>query len=230
MAPLALIALLLGGAQAFVAPPAPAAVAPRSPGTTEREASMAPQGRAAWSSLACAGLLVAGILRSRRQTSTQMFFKRKYGGPIKQDFEAEYGPQYHGFKGTGGIQRSARLGFPKGGQQRVIPKLSGASWEYRKNMMRNLTTQIIRLGRIKTTRARAEALTHFVDRMVLLAKRGDDLSRREAGEWLYDESLVTNLFNLAPERYKDQTKDFCKVTRTMNRKGDWSEMAYIELV
>lgn len=111
-----------------------------------------------------------------------MFFKRKYGGPIKQDFDAEYGPQYHGFKGTGGIQRSSRLGFPKAGQQRVIPKLSGASWEYRKNMMRNLTTQIIRSGRIKTTRARAEALTHFVDRMILLAKRGDDLSRREAGE------------------------------------------------
>lgn len=54
-------------------------------------------------------------------------------------------------------------------------------------MMRNLTTQIIRSGRIKTTRARAEAfprnvevigveaLTHFVDRMILLAKRGDDL-------------------------------------------------------
>ena len=26
-----------------------------------------------------------------------------------------------------------------------------------------------------------EALTHFVDRMIVLAKRGDDLSRREAG-------------------------------------------------
>ena len=43
---------------------------------------------------------------------------------------------------------------------------------------RNLTTQ-------KPSR---EALTHFVDRMILLAKRGDDLSRREAGEWLFDES------------------------------------------
>lgn len=33
-------------------------------------------------------------------------------------------------QGTGGIQRSSRLGFPKAGQQRVIPKLSGASWEH----------------------------------------------------------------------------------------------------
>ncbi|CAE7172086.1 rplQ [Symbiodinium pilosum] len=159
-----------------------------------------------------------------------MYFKRKYGGPIKKDPDAEFGPQYHGPKGTGGIQRSSRLGFPKWGQQRVIPKLSGASYEYRKNTMRNLTTQVIRLGRIKTTRAKAEALTHFVDRMIVLAKRGDDLSRREAGEWLYDQVLVDNLFKLAPERYPGQTDGFCKVTRTMNRKGDWSEMAYIELI
>ncbi|CAE7034168.1 rplQ [Symbiodinium natans] len=159
-----------------------------------------------------------------------MYFKRKYGGPIKKDPDAEFGPQYHGPKGTGGIQRSSRLGFPKWGQQRVIPKLSGGSYEYRKNMMRNLTTHLIRLGRIKTTRAKAEALTHFVDRMIVLAKRGDDLSRREAGEWLYDQSLVDNLFKLAPERYPDQNAGFCKVTRTMNRKGDWSEMAYIELM
>ncbi|CAE7894424.1 ATP5F1A [Symbiodinium necroappetens] len=172
-----------------------------------------------------------GAVRSQRQTSpTTMYFKRKYGGPIKKDPDAEFGPQYHGPKGSGGIQRSSRLGFPKWGQQRVIPKLSGASYEYRKNTMRNLTTQVIRQGRIKTTRAKAEALTHFVDRMILLAKRGDDLSRREAGEWLYDPTLVDNLFKLAPERYPEQSEGFCKVTRTMNRKGDWSEMAYIELM
>ncbi len=41
-----------------------------------------------------------------------------------------------------------------------------------------------------SVRKSCEALTHFVDRMILLAKRGDDLSRREAGEWIYDEILV----------------------------------------
>ena len=34
----------------------------------------------------------------------------------------------------------------------------------------------------------------------------------------------------APDRYKDREKGFTKVTRTMNRQGDWSEMAYIELL
>ncbi|CAE8598683.1 unnamed protein product [Polarella glacialis] len=136
--------------------------------------------------------------------------KRYGGGPVKKDPDAEFGPQYDGPPIHYQIQRGPRLGFPKGGEQRVIPKLSGGSYDNRKRMMQNLTTELVRHGRIKTTRARAEALCFFVDRMILLAKRGDDLARREADEWMFDEKLVENLFKLAPERYPDQTKDFCK--------------------
>eukprot|EP00401_Gymnodinium_catenatum_P033202 CAMPEP_0117607116 /NCGR_PEP_ID=MMETSP0784-20121206/80081_1 /TAXON_ID=39447 /ORGANISM="" /LENGTH=249 /DNA_ID=CAMNT_0005410257 /DNA_START=12 /DNA_END=761 /DNA_ORIENTATION=+ len=170
-------------------------------------------------SLAAACLATAFAAASRpRGERLVCRFRKRYGGGagLKEDPAAipEYGPQYE----------------PKGGEQRVIPKLSGGSYERRKNMMRNLTTELIRHGRIKTTRARAEALRHFVDRMILLAKRGDDLARREAHEWMFDDKLVDNLFNAARERYPTQTKDFTQVTRTMNRKGDWAEMAYIELV
>eukprot|EP00931_Biecheleriopsis_adriatica_P066482 TRINITY_DN40825_c0_g1_i1.p1 TRINITY_DN40825_c0_g1~~TRINITY_DN40825_c0_g1_i1.p1 ORF type:complete len:280 (-),score=43.23 TRINITY_DN40825_c0_g1_i1:100-891(-) len=185
----------------------------------------------------CLGLAAAvrGLSAGSRGAATSpitMFFRKRYGGSpaVKNDPDAEFGPQYHGPKPDWQIQRSARLGFPKGGQMRTIPKLSGSSWEYRKQLMRNLTTQLIRHGRIRTTRARAEALGYFVDRMILCAIRGDDLSRREAGEWMYDEKLVDNLFKLAPDRYPDQRKNFTKVTRTMNRKGDNAEMAYIELL
>ncbi|CAK0801879.1 unnamed protein product, partial [Prorocentrum cordatum] len=83
-------------------------------------------------------------------------------------------------------------------------------------------------GRIKTTYARALGVQSFIDRMIVLAKRGDDLSRREAEEWMVDSSLVENLFKLAPERYGDKGKDFTQVTRTMGKRG--AEMAYIELV
>lgn len=178
--------------------------------------------------LALMAVVMAEIRRGSRIT---MFFRKRYGGgPVKKDPSAEFGPQYHGPPVDYAIQRGSRLGMPKGGEQRVIPKLSGGSWEMRKNMMRNLTTELIKHGRIKTTRARAEALRFFVDRMIILAKRGDDLSRREAGEWMFDEKLVDNLFKQAADRYPDQINNFTKVTRTMNRKGDWAEMAYIELL
>merc|ERR1712039_10738 len=140
------------------------------------------------------------------------------------------GPQYWGPALDYTIQRKARLGRPMNGEKRVIPKLSGGSYEGRKLLMRTLTTNLIRHGRIKTTWARANALRSFVDRMIILAKRGDDLARREASEWMFDEKLVENLFKQAPERYYDQSKDFTQVTPTMNRKGDWAKMAYIELI
>jgi len=187
-------------------------------------------GRAGFSLACCAALLGLQGLRSGLSKTAMRFRKRYGGGPVKKDPAAEFGPQYFGPKIDYGIQRKARLGMPKGGEQRVIPTLSGGSYDCRKNMMRNLTTELIRHGRIKTTLARAMALRSFVDRMIVLAKRGDDLAIREANEWMFDENLVTNLFKLAPERYADRFKDFTQVTPTMNRKGDWAFMAYIELI
>jgi len=176
------------------------------------------------------GLAAAAARAGARPSLVACMFRKRYGGgPVKKDPAAVYGPQYTGPIDFA-IQRRGRLGFPKGGVQRVIPKLSGGSYEARKQMMRNLTTELIRHGRIRTTFARAKALRSFVDRMVVLAKRGDDLARREANEWMFEEKLVENLFKLAPERYADQKKDFTQLTRTMNRKGDNAEMAYIELV
>merc|ERR1712083_407680 len=127
------------------------------------------------------------------------------------------------------IQRGPRLGRPRNGEQRTIPKLSGGYYDKRKSMMKSLTTQVIKHGRIRTTYARALAVRNFVDRMIVLAKRGDDLSRREAEEWMMDDALVENLFRLAPDRYADRGKDFVQVTRTTNR-GWCVEMAYAELV
>lgn len=177
---------------------------------------------------AAVALLVAVGVRT---SHTACRFRKVYGGgPVKKDPAAEFGPQYYGPPIDYGIQRKARLGMPKNGEQRTIPKLAGGSYDRRKCLMKNLTTELIRYGRIKTTKARAMALRSFADRMIVLAKRGDDLSRREAGEWMYDEKLVDSLFSQARERYPDQWKDFTSVTPTMNRKGDWAEMAYIELV
>ncbi|CAE8698726.1 unnamed protein product [Polarella glacialis] len=211
--------------------PAPQLLKSSSCGTSGSSGFTAFGSFAASLAMAAAARVLVGGTSADATGRTTMFFKKRYGGgPVKKDPDAEFGPQYDGPPIHYQIQRGPRLGFPKGGEQRVIPKLSGGSYDNRKRMMQNLTTELVRHGRIKTTRARAEALCFFVDRMILLAKRGDDLARREADEWMFDEKLVENLFKLAPERYPDQTKDFCKVTRTMNRKGDYSEMAYIELL
>ena len=56
----------------------------------------------------------------------------------------------------------------------------GRPADQRKAMLRGLTTQLIREGRVTTTKARAKALREEADRMITLAKDGSLASRRRA--------------------------------------------------
>ena len=58
--------------------------------------------------------------------------------------------------------------------------LLGRPADQRKAMLRGLTTQLIREGRVTTTKARARALRDEAERMITLAKDGSLASRRRA--------------------------------------------------
>jgi len=102
--------------------------------------------------------------------------------------------------------------------------------DQRKALLRALTTEVIRHGRIKTTLVRAKAVRKHVDHMIELGKRGDLHARRQALGWVYDKDLVHSLFEAAPERYSDRNGGYTRVLRTMPRQGDNAKMAVIELV
>eukprot|EP00804_Cyclotella_cryptica_P010410 CCRYP_018147-RA/>CCRYP_018147-RA protein AED:0.45 eAED:0.45 QI:125/1/1/1/0/0/2/227/155 len=102
--------------------------------------------------------------------------------------------------------------------------------DQRKALLRALTTEIIRHGRIKTTLVRAKAVRKHVDHMIELGKRGDLHARRQALGWVYDKDLVHSLFEAAPERYGERNGGYTRVLRTMPRQGDNAKMAVIELV
>jgi large subunit ribosomal protein L17 len=53
-------------------------------------------------------------------------------------------------------------------------------------MLRGLTTQLIREGRVTTTKARAKALRDEAERMISLAKEGSLAARRRAIGYIYD--------------------------------------------
>eukprot|EP00638_Chattonella_subsalsa_P002664 CAMPEP_0117749188 /NCGR_PEP_ID=MMETSP0947-20121206/9586_1 /TAXON_ID=44440 /ORGANISM="Chattonella subsalsa, Strain CCMP2191" /LENGTH=94 /DNA_ID=CAMNT_0005567041 /DNA_START=319 /DNA_END=600 /DNA_ORIENTATION=- len=84
-----------------------------------------------------------------------------------------------------------------------VPKLNKAA-DQRKALLRSLTTEVIRHGRITTTTARAKAVRKYVDKMVGLGKDGSLHARRQALAWMYDKELVAALFEQAPERYADR--------------------------
>merc|ERR1719478_1121972 len=102
--------------------------------------------------------------------------------------------------------------------------------DQRKAMLRSLTTELIRHGRIKTTLIRCKEVRKTADHMVTLAKDGSLHARRQALGYIYDKSLVHALFEAAPERYGDRPGGYTRVLRTGYRRGDNSEMGCIELV
>lgn len=97
-------------------------------------------------------------------------------------------------------------------------------------MLRALTTQLIKEGRVTTTKARAKALRNEAERMITLAKDGSLASRRRALGYIYDKQLVHALFEKAQDRYNDRKGGYTRITRTVPRRGDNAEMAIIELV
>ena len=69
-----------------------------------------------------------------------------------------------------------------------IPLLSKPA-DQRKALLRGLTTQLIREGRVTTTKSRAKALRNEAERMISLAKEGTLSARRRAIGYIYDKKL-----------------------------------------
>ncbi|WP_036901061.1 MULTISPECIES: 50S ribosomal protein L17 [Prochlorococcus] len=110
-----------------------------------------------------------------------------------------------------------------------VPRL-GRPADQRKAILRGLTTQLIKEGRVTTTKARAKALRTEAERMITLAKEGSLNSRRRAIGYIYDKKLVHALFEKAQDRYGDREGGYTRIVRTVPRRGDNAEMAIIELV
>jgi large subunit ribosomal protein L17 len=109
-----------------------------------------------------------------------------------------------------------------------VPQL-GKPADQRRALLRALTTELIRHGRITTTKVRAKAVRSTVDKMITLAKDGSLSARRQAMGYIYDKQLVHALFEQAPERYSDRNGGYTRILRTVSRRGDNAEMAIIEL-
>jgi large subunit ribosomal protein L17 len=109
------------------------------------------------------------------------------------------------------------------------PKL-GKPADGRRALLRSLATELIRHGRITTTLTRAKAVRGEVDKMITLAKDGSLAARRQALGYIYDKDLVHSLFEGVPKKYGTRNGGYTRVVRTVNRRGDNSKMAIIELV
>ena len=97
-------------------------------------------------------------------------------------------------------------------------------------MLRNLVTDLLREGRITTTLDRAKEAGREAEKMITLAKRGDLHARRQVLAYIFDEDVVTKLFDeIAPE-YAERNGGYTRVLKLGPRQGDNAEVVYLELV
>lgn len=109
-------------------------------------------------------------------------------------------------------------------------KKLGRNSAHRKSMLRNLVTDLFREGRITTTLDRAKEAGREAEKLVALAKRGDLHARRQVLAYVFDEDVVTKLFDeIAPE-YAERNGGYTRVLKLGPRQGDNAEVVYLELV
>jgi large subunit ribosomal protein L17 len=109
-------------------------------------------------------------------------------------------------------------------------KLSRSA-SHRKSLLMNLSREVITHERIKTTEAKAKAVVPDLERLITLAKRGDQHARRQAMARLgQDKFVVYKLFEEIAPRYTERPGGYTRILKLGPRRSDATEMVLLELV
>jgi large subunit ribosomal protein L17 len=122
-------------------------------------------------------------------------------------------------------------------RHKVAGKRLGRSKDHRKALRRTMVKQLFEHERIRTTRAKAEAVRGQAERLITLAKRGNAAEgaeavhvRRLAAARLVDKEAVTKLFDDIAPRFENRQGGYTRMTKLGIRKGDSAEMVILELI
>ena len=114
--------------------------------------------------------------------------------------------------------------------QKTRHKLSRSA-SHRKALLANLAREVIDHERIKTTEAKAKAVKPEVEKLITLAKRGDQHARRQAMSALgQDKFIVYKLFEEIGPRYADREGGYTRILKLGPRQSDATEMVFLELI
>ena len=106
----------------------------------------------------------------------------------------------------------------------------GRKTSHRNLMLRNLTTDVLRYGKITTTVTRAKETRRMVEKMITLGKRGDLSARRAALAYITDEEVVKNLFSEIAPKYAERNGGYTRITKLGERRGDRAPLSILELI
>ncbi|EFW99277.1 50S ribosomal protein l17 [Grosmannia clavigera kw1407] len=102
------------------------------------------------------------------------------------------------------------------------------SSSHRQALLRNLVTSLVKNEAIHTTWPKAKEAQRLAEKLITLAKRDNEETRRKAQAILY--LLLPKLFGTLKSRYADRPGGYTRVLRTEPKKGDQAPSAVLELV
>jgi large subunit ribosomal protein L17 len=122
-------------------------------------------------------------------------------------------------------------------RHKVSGKRLSRSTGNRKALRRTMVNQLFTHERIKTTRAKAQAIRGQAERLITLAKKGNAAgdaqmvhARRLAAARMDDPEMVQKLFDDIAPRYEDRPGGYTRILKLGPRYGDSAEMVLIELI
>lgn len=100
----------------------------------------------------------------------------------------------------------------------------------RKALLRNLATSLVLYEKIKTTKAKAQALRPYIERMITTGKDKTLHARRELLKKLMVQGAVEKVLAEISPRYATRSGGYTRIIKIGRREGDAAEMVQIEFV
>ncbi len=121
-----------------------------------------------------------------------------------------------------------------------VGKKLGRQKDQRNALRKTLVNQLFEHERIRTTRAKAEAIRGQAEKLITLAKKGNASAeenpaymvhtRRLAAARMSHPEAVKKLFDDIAPRYEERPGGYTRMLKLGPRKGDSAEMVLLELV
>ncbi|MEE8441003.1 MAG: 50S ribosomal protein L17 [Spirochaetia bacterium] len=106
----------------------------------------------------------------------------------------------------------------------------GRKPSHRKALHRNMVTSLFLHERIRTTKAKAQAIRRTAEKMITRAKVDSVHNRRMVGRDLKDKAVLAKLFVEIGPRFKERPGGYTRILKIGLRPGDAAEMVLLELV
>jgi large subunit ribosomal protein L17 len=101
---------------------------------------------------------------------------------------------------------------------------------HRTALLRNMSTELFRHERIRTTLMKAKELRPFAEKLITLTKRETLHARRLVLRDIHDKDVVSKMFDTISSRFAQRPGGYTRIIKLGPRRGDNAEMALIELI